>query len=169
MGSPTKIRLLVRHVAFITAEYAGTFTQPMWIAVGPDSQECQVAMLTEFTRRKDLVECLTYLVVDVGKEITELAFELALNDGDVVRMCLCFEAKGVFDLKNLSVVVTYAEIDGVKGEKKGNTHVSHCVIEGQFVVGNFAELFYEPRASQHDHPAIHHWYSKEFIFVLASR
>ena len=29
IGSPTKTRLLVRHVAFITAEYAGTLTQPM--------------------------------------------------------------------------------------------------------------------------------------------
>lgn len=87
------------------------------MTVGPDSQECQEAVLTEFTRRKDFVECLTYLMVDVGKEITELASELALNDGDVVRMCLCFEAEGVFDLKNLSVVVTYVEIDGVKRKK----------------------------------------------------
>lgn len=85
-------------------------------AVGPDSQDCQEVMLTEFTRRKDFFECLTYLMVDVGKDITELASELALEDGDMVRMCLCFNAEGVFDLKNLSVV-TYVKIDGVKGKK----------------------------------------------------
>ena len=113
MGSPTKTRLLVRHIAFITAEYAGTFTQPMWI--GPDSQEYEEAMLTEFTRRKDFIECLAYLVMDVGKDITELALELAL-DNDMVGMCLCLEAEGVFDLKNLNVV-TYMKIDDAKGKR----------------------------------------------------
>lgn len=73
-------------------------------------------MLTKFSRRKNFVKGLTYLMVDVGKEIGELAFELVLDDGDVVRMCLCFEAEGVFDLKNLSVV-TYVEIDGMMGKK----------------------------------------------------
>lgn len=116
MGSPTKTRLLVRHVAFITAEYAGTLTQPMGNVVKPESQDYQEGMLTEFARGKDFVECLTYLMVDIGKEVAELASELTLKDGDVVRMCLCFKAKGVFDLKNLSVV-TYVKINSVKGGK----------------------------------------------------
>lgn len=62
------------------------------------------SMLTEFTRRYYFVECLTYLVVDVGKDVAEFAFELALEDGDMVRVCLSFEAEGVFDLKNLNVI-----------------------------------------------------------------
>lgn len=88
----------------------------MGITVGPDSQECQEVVLTELPRRKDFVECLAYLVVDVGKETTKLAFELTLNDGDVVRMCLCFKAEGVFDLKNLGTV-TYVVIHGVEEKK----------------------------------------------------
>lgn len=116
MGSPTKTRLLVRHVAFITAEYAGTFTQPMGIEIEPDSQEYQEAMLTKFAWRNDFVERLTYFMMNTGKDIAELAFELALNDGDMVRMCLCFDTEGVFDLKNLNVV-TYVKIDGVKGKR----------------------------------------------------
>ena len=67
-------------------------------------------MLTGSTRRKDFFECLTYFMVDAGKDTTELALELALNDSDMVRMCLCFKAEGVFDLKNLSVV-TYVKIE----------------------------------------------------------
>lgn len=113
MGCPTKTRLLVRHVAFITAEYAATLTQPIGIVVRPNSQNCQKVMLTESTRGKDFVECLTYLMVDVGKEITELASELVLKDGDVVGVCLCLKAEGVFDLENLSVV-TYGKTDGVR-------------------------------------------------------
>lgn len=73
-------------------------------------------MLTEFTRRKDFVERLTYFMVDARKDITELSFEVALNDGDMVRMCLCFDTEGVFNLKNLNVV-TYVKIDGVKGKR----------------------------------------------------
>ena len=73
-------------------------------------------MLTEFTRRKDFVERLTYFMMDARKDITELSFEVALNDGDMVRMCLCFDTEGVFNLKNLNVV-TYVKIDGVKGKR----------------------------------------------------
>lgn len=63
-------------------------------------------MLTEFARSKDFFECLTYLMMDIRKDITELALELALKDGDVVRMSLCFNAKSVFDLKNLKFLRT---------------------------------------------------------------
>lgn len=73
-------------------------------------------VLTEFTRRKDFVERLTYFMMDARKDITELSFEVALNDGDMVRMCLCFDTEGVFNLKNLNVV-TYVKIDGVKGKR----------------------------------------------------
>lgn len=77
--------------------------------------------LTESTRGKDVVECLTYLMMDVGKEITELASELAMKDGDVVGVCLCLKAEGVFDLENLSVVGTGRSM--VLG-KRGYTHLS---------------------------------------------
>ena len=80
-------------------------------------------MLTEFARRKDFFECLTYFMVDIRKDVAELASEVVMDDGNVVGMGLCLEAKGIFDLKNLCRSSCYVlrEDRGVKGKKVVHT------------------------------------------------